>query len=178
MKKTKRIQILFTSVAILVLGFSQDLSAQSSVEFKIRNLGFNVEGYFSEVEIESNFLREDVSQWRLSGNVKVNSINTDNKKRDEHLLTDDYFDAKTYPKITLEATNFKKTASNKYDVKFNLTIKNTTKSIIIPMIIYNEDALKLNCYFEINRLDFGVGESSFVMSNTVKINISFTEKKQ
>lgn len=178
MKKSKTIFVLFTSIIFLILGFSQDLNAQTSVAFKIRNLGFNVDGYFSEINIESNLLSEDVSQWRLSGNVKVSSINTDNEKRDEHLLTDDYFDVKTYPEITLEATNFKKTSDNTYDVKFNLTIKKTTKSITIPMMIKNEDELKLTCYFEIDRLDFGVGESSFVMSDTVKINISHTEKKQ
>ena len=49
----------------------------------------------------------------------------------------------------------------------------------VPMeIINSNNSLNLKAYFEINRLDFEVGESSFVMSNTVKINISYTLKKE
>ena len=115
----------------------------------------------------------------LFGNVAVNTIDTDNQKRDTHLNSEDYFDSKTYPEIKIEATNFKKTSKHKYDVTVNLTIKKTTQSIEVPMeIINNKDGINLKAYFEINRLNFKVGESSFVMSNTVKINIRYTLKKE
>ncbi len=179
MKKMKIALILFTSFLIPILGFSQAVTTQSSVEFKIKNLGFNVDGYFSEVNIESNFKAEDISQWTLSGNVKVNSIITDNKERDEHLLKEDFFDAKTYSEITLKATDIKNISDNKYDVTVNFTIKKTTKSMIIPMLINtSDDGTEMQCYFEINRKDFDVGGSSLVLSNTVKINVKHTAKKQ
>ncbi|WCO01760.1 YceI family protein [Psychroserpens ponticola] len=179
MKKKKITLVLFTSFLLSVVGFSQDLVAKSSVAFKIKNLGFNVEGFFSEINIESNFSDDDISQWTLIGNVIVNSIRTNNEKRDVHLLKDDFFDVKTFPKIVLMATNFKKTSLNKYDVTFSLTIKETTKKITIPMlIINNKDALQLTCDFEINRRDFDVGGNSLVMSKTVKIAVSHTVKKQ
>ena len=175
----KTILILFSSLLLSFTAFSQKMDTRASVDFKIRNLGINVDGHFDTSTITTNFKSQDVSMWVLSGNVAVNSIDTDNKKRDTHLNSEDYFDSTTYPEITIEATKFKKTSKNNYDVTVSLTIKKTTKSIVIPMEIINDErSLSLKTYFEIDRLDYRVGESSFVMSNTVKINISYTLNKE
>ncbi|MFT5846961.1 MAG: polyisoprenoid-binding protein YceI [Psychroserpens sp.] len=175
----KIILVLIASLLITVTGFAQEAKTTVAVDFKIRNLGMNVDGHFDKTSITTNFTYQDITQWVLSGHVVVNTIDTDNEKRDTHLNSDDYFDSTVYPEITIEATNFKKTAENKYDVTLNLTIKKTTKFMTVPMeIINSNNSLNLKAYFEINRLDFEVGESSFVMSNTVKINISYTLKKE
>ena len=51
--------------------------------------------------------------------------------------------------------------------------------MIIPMLINtSDDGTEMQCYFEINRKDFDVGGSSLVLSNTVKINVKHTAKKQ
>lgn len=175
----KIILILITSLVFAVTGFAQETQTNVAVDFKIRNLGMNVDGHFDKTSITTNFTSQDISQWVLFGNVAVKTIDTANEKRDTHLNSDDYFDSKTYPEIKIEATNFKKTSKHKYDVIVNLTIKKTTRSIEVPMdIINNKDGINLKAYFEINRLNFEVGESSFVMSNTVKINIRYTLKKE
>jgi polyisoprenoid-binding protein YceI len=154
---------------------AQDLKTQLSVDFKIRNLGLNVDGFFKTATITSNFKSEDTSQWTLSGSLKVNTINTGNKKRDKHLLEEDYFDANTYPEINIEATNFKKTSEANYKVTVRLTIKKTTKTFQIPMLIANDNrSLILKTYFEIDRRDYDVGGRSFVLSDTVKINVNYT----
>ncbi|MFK7783084.1 YceI family protein [Psychroserpens sp.] len=179
MKKIKIICV-FLSFLLTPVVYAQDLNSQISVDFKIRNLGLNVNGFFEKATITSNFNDEDIAQWSLSGSVDVNSITTGNKKRDKHLLKDDYFDVETYPEIVIEATNFKKTSSKaNYEVTVNLTIKKTTKTIKIPMLIANDKrSLTLKTYFEINRRNFGVGGSSFILSDTVKININYTLIKE
>ena len=176
----KKIKIIYLFLLLSPIVYAQDTNTQISVDFKIRNLGINVDGFFENATITSNFNDEDITQWTLSGSVDVNSINTDIEKRDSHLLEEDYFDAKTYPKIHIEATSFKKTSSEaNYEVTVNLTIKKTTKTIKIPMLIANDKrSLVLKTYFEINRRDFDVGGSSLVMSNTAKINISYTLIKE
>lgn len=175
----KIVVVLITSMMLSLIGFAQDANTKVSVDFKIRNLGMNVDGQFDKTFIKTNFTSQDLKQWILYGNVGVKSINTDNEKRDLHLKSGDYFDSATYPEIIIEATDFKNTSKNKYDVTVNLTIKRTTKSVTIPMeIINSKDRINLKAYFEINRLDFEVGDSSFVMSNTVKINISYILNKE
>nr|WP_321233870.1 YceI family protein [uncultured Psychroserpens sp.] len=179
MKKIKTALVLFTGLMLSFIGNAQDLKTQISVDFKIKNLGINVDGFFKSATITTNFNAKDISQWTLSGSVKVNSISTGNKKRDAHLLEVDYFDANTYPEIVIEANNFKKVSENNYDVTLNLTIKKTTKTITIPMqIIDNDSSLTLKTYFEINRRDYGVGGSSFVLSSIAKINVNHTLKKE
>ncbi|WP_299223400.1 YceI family protein [uncultured Psychroserpens sp.] len=178
MKKIKIILILCMSILFSFVGGAQDLITQISVDFKIRNLGINVDGTFNNATITTNFKTKDISKWTLSGSVETASIYTENDKRDTHLRAEDYFDVSTYPKITLEAKNFKKISENNYEVTVNLTIKKTTKTIIIPMEITNNDSgSTLKAYFEINRRHYGVGGSSFILSNTVKINVNHTLKK-
>ena len=175
MKKIKIALVLFTSIVTSWIGLAQDAKTQVNVDFKIRNLGINVDGRFNTSSITSNFSSQDLSQWVLYGYVDVNSIDTDNKKRDKHLLEEEYFDVSTYPKIELEATNFIKTSENNYKVTVNLTIKRTTKSLVIPVeIIGDSSNFKLKSNFEINRKHFGVGGSSLILSNTVKIYVDFT----
>ena len=175
MKKIKIALVLFIGLTFSFIG-----NTQVSVDFKIRNLGINVDGFFKTATITTNFETQDVPQWTLSGSVKVNTITTGNKKRDKHLLEDDYFDANTFPEINIEATNFKKTSAEaNYKVTVRLTIKKTTKTFEIPMLIVNDKrSTILKTYFEIDRRDYGVGGSSFFLSDTVKINVNYTLKKE
>lgn len=172
MKKIKIALVLFTSMTLSFSSFAQKTIA--SVDFKIRNLGISVDGRFNTSSITTNFTNPDYTQWSLSGSVETKSINTDNNKRDKHLKEEDFFDVDTYPQITLEATHFKKVSENKYDVTADLTIKGTTKTIVIPVeIIGNANSFKLRSNFEINRRDYDVGGGSLILSNTVKIRVSY-----
>jgi polyisoprenoid-binding protein YceI len=179
MKKIKIALVLFISLLFSFAIHAQETKTETSVDFKIKNFGINVDGFFGDVRITSDFSSNNPSEWRLEGILKVNSIDTDNKKRDKHLLEEDYFDTNTYPEIKLQATDFKKVSENKYDVVVSLTIKATTKTMTIPMEINNSNPeVTLQTNFEINRRDYKVGGSSFSMSNTAKIIVNYTLIKQ
>lgn len=177
MKKLKIIVLLCLGLLFPFNSNSQDQSAQVSVDFKINNFGITVNGTFTKANISPNFKSQDVSQWTLTGNVDVNSITTNNKKRDAHLLEDDYFDAVTFPKITLKSKRFKSVSGDKYDVTVNLTIKGITKTRVIPMTILSaSENLEFKSDFEIDRRDFNVGGGSLVMSDTVRISVIYASK--
>ncbi|WP_299333037.1 YceI family protein [uncultured Psychroserpens sp.] len=174
MKKIKITLVLLAGMTLSFSSFAQNSKTIASVDFKIRNLGINVDGRFKQSTITTNFTSPDHTQWSLSGSVETKSIDTDNNKRDKHLKEEDYFDVDAFPKITLKATNFKKVSAQKYDVTAKLTIKETTKTITIPMeIIGDANSFKLRSNFEINRRDYGVGGSSLILSNTVKISVYY-----
>ncbi len=146
-----------------------------SVDFKIRNMGFNVGGTFNDIVVKVNFDSNDLANSYINGTIKVSSIDTENKKRDKHLRTADYFEVETYSTIQLSSTNIEKTSSNKYQLTANLTIKDKTKTINIPLeVTETKTSLVIKSSFEIDRLDYGVGESSWVMSDTVKIEVNFS----
>jgi polyisoprenoid-binding protein YceI len=177
MKNKISILVLFASITLVFTSFAQNVKTKVTVDFKINNLGFSVDGTFKESSVTNNFTNPDYQQWQLYGTVNVNSITTGNTTRDEHLLEDDYFDAAKHPEITLEATSFKKVAENTYNVAVKLTIKGTTKRLTVPIeIIGDANSFILQCDFEINRRDYEVGGRSMFLSNTVRVSVNYLFK--
>ena len=169
----KRYSLLVFLFCTFFFGFSQN---SSSIDFVIKNLGINVDGHFNTFTISPE-LSSDGKLTGISGKITVSSIKTGIDSRDEHLLEEDYFDTKNHKFIQLKSTSVKKSTSNSYTVKANLTIKGTTKAIEIKVIVdKSSDNYKIKSSFEINRKDFDVGGGSFVMSKTVKINVIHYEK--
>lgn len=151
------------------------LSQKTSIDFKIKNIGFYVDGSFSKATATSNFEASNLSASFINAIVEINSINTNNKKRDKHLLETEYFDEANYKQMELVSTKIEKISNNNYNLTGKLTIKNTTKTIVIPLVISeNKQSIVINTNFELNRRDYGVGGRSWVMSNTVKINVKHT----
>ena len=137
----------------------------------IKNFGVNVDGSFSDINIEATFNSENILT-EISGKIKVNSIDTGIQSRDEHLLKEDYFNAKKYPHITLSSQNISKIDNTNYSAKVILSIKGTSKTFTIPIkVAIKNNRAKIYSNFEINRKNFNVGGGSLVMSKTVKIQV-------
>ena len=169
----RRLISLITFMCFVIVAFSQN---QPSIDFTIRNLGLNVEGHFDKFSVSTTFNTQK-ELTNLSSEITVNSIETGIDSRDAHLLKEDYFHIKNHPKITLKSIIITSEDNNTYLVKAELTIKGKTKTINIPVTVKKElNEYKITSSFEINRRDFKVGGSSFVMSNTVKINVVHYQK--
>ena len=143
-----------------------------TVTFKIKNAGSWVSGSLSGLTGTIKFDPNDLSNSSITGSVDVSTIDTKNSGRDHHLKNADFFDAPTYPKMTLKSKSIKKDGSN-YSLEASLTIKSTTKTVTIPFSFVEADATKglFKADFEIDRVEYGVGESGVIMGNTVKISL-------
>ena len=65
-----------------------------SVGFSVRHMGLsNVKGTFDTCAGSIEYDGKDLSTFKLNLTIDVDSINTKNKKRDDHLLNEDFFDA-------------------------------------------------------------------------------------
>ena len=123
----KRHLVFIILCCSISFGFSQNTS---SIDFVIKNLGINVDGYFNtftiivDIDTEGNLNS-------ISGKIKASSIKTGIDGRDEHLLEDDYFDVKNHEFITLKTTSLNKETDNNYAATANLMIKGITKEISI-----------------------------------------------
>jgi len=174
--------IFITAVFVGLFFISTTVIAQSNttaiVDFKIKNIGIYVKGNFSEAIITSNFDVNDLKNSFINAVIAINSINTNNKKRDKHLLEDDYFDVQHYKEMKLVSTKIEKVSSNNYKLTGTLTIKKISKTVYIPLVIRDDNqSVSIDTDFEVNRRDYGVGGSSWVLSNTVKIKVKHTVKK-
>jgi polyisoprenoid-binding protein YceI len=65
--------------------------------------------------------------------IQVASVDTRQAQRDEHLRTNDFLDVATYPTITFTSTAVKHVGGNDFEVTGDLTIKDVTKQITIPL---------------------------------------------
>ncbi len=154
-------------------GFSQN---SSSINFVIKNVGINVDGDFKTFTINTDFDTNGTLN-SVSGEITVASIITGIDSRDEHLLEEDYFDSENHKFIILQSTSISKKGDNSYTVKANLSIKGTTKAVNVAVkVVKANDKYEVTSNFEIDRKDFKVGGSSFVMSNTVKIKVIHYQK--
>ncbi|TAG07048.1 MAG: YceI family protein [Cytophagia bacterium] len=176
MKKILFFLSIYFSIPFIFAQNSWDWKT-SNIEFKIKNAGFNVTGTLKGLEAKINFNDGDKNDV-IEASVKTATINTNNNARDRHLKRADYFDAEKYPTIQLKSTSFSKISNEKFNGFFKLTIKNVTKTIEMPFTFKkNGKNGSFEGSFVINRLDYGVGESSWVLGNnvTIKINIQVVQ---
>jgi len=146
--------------------------ASSSVSFKIKNGGFNVDGKFGSATATIIFDETKTTGNIIDATIDAKTINTGNGIRDGHLKKEEYFDIEKYPKILMKATALTKESNGSFKGNFKLTLKNITKDIVVPFTFSQKDGkgvFKGN--FTINRLDFGVGQSSMIMADKVTITM-------
>ncbi|TWI99397.1 polyisoprenoid-binding protein YceI [Mucilaginibacter frigoritolerans] len=171
MKKTivlSSILILFNTALVL----AQTTVKHAQISFKIKNMGIGTGGTIGGLQASVKFNPADLTASTLDASVEVNTINTDNSMRDEHLRGEDFFDLAHYPKITIKSVSFKHKSGNNYSGIFDLTIKGKTKQVEVPFTYTDKgNTIILNGTFKLNRLDFGVGGSSLVMGNEVSVTV-------
>lgn len=191
-KTIKKISILAIAALISVFSINaQNASnwkldkAHTSVNFSISHFFSTVNGRFNDFDGTFLFDPANLKGSKADFAISVKSINTDVKKRDDHLQSSDFFDAEKYPNITFQSTKFEKKSGNNYIVYGNLTIKNTTKQIKLPFKVLGEVehpmmkgtwVLSLSAETKIKRSDYGVGVGNWaatvVVGNEVDIKIN------
>ncbi len=145
---------------------------ESSIKFNIRNLGINVEGVFDSFTTEVDYNKNQPSSSRFSAKIQVNSINTGINKRDNHLRQEEFFHVKKYPAITFQSTEVSSPGSNQLKVKGDLTIKGKTLPIELDVTISESGGkTAFTISGELDRRDFGVGGSSWTMSDDVYLDL-------
>ena len=76
----------------------------------------------------------DPSKASFTIELNANNVDTGNEKRDAHLKSPDFFNAKQYPTITFKSTAVKQGDSpNALAVTGDLTMHGVTKSITVPV---------------------------------------------
>lgn len=136
----------------------------STVQFGVDHLGIaKFWGRFNEVAGTIAFDEKDPSQSKVTLEIAAASVDTNNKKRDDHLRGPDFFNAKQFPKITFVSKKVVKKSDDTFEVTGDLTVRGTTKTITVP--VKHTGAGKdpwggfrrgFEASFTINRLDYGV----------------------
>jgi polyisoprenoid-binding protein YceI len=137
--------------------------AHTSVGFAVRHMVISeVIGNFKDFDITVSASKDDFSNAVIDATIKVASINTDNERRDNHLKSDDFFNAEKFPEVKFRSTSFEKVGENKYNITGDLTIRDITKKVTFDATLNGMlktthgvlAAWKATIF--INRFDFGL----------------------
>ncbi|HUR73787.1 MAG TPA: YceI family protein [Sporichthya sp.] len=90
-----------------------------------------VRGAFADFAGTAVLDAEDPSRSHAEVTIQVASVDTGNAQRDEHLRTNDFFDAATYPEIRFVSTKAEALGEDNYRLTGDLTIKDVTKSVAV-----------------------------------------------
>lgn len=125
--------------------------------------------------------------------IQVASVDTRNTQRDEHLRTNEFFDAARFPRITFRSRSVTQLDDDHLEVIGDLTIKDVTKTIEIQWEltgIATDPYGSLRVGFEgsatLNRTDYGVNfnaalEAGGVLVSemvTLELDVEATRKPQ
>jgi polyisoprenoid-binding protein YceI len=163
---------LLTLVANFAVAQYKPTDQGSSLQFTVKNFGFEVNGTFKGLQGNIMFDPANAASSSFDVTIDASTVNTDNSLRDGHLRGDSYFDVKNFPRIHFVSTQV--TGKNgSYKITGKLTIKKTTKVISFPFNANaSNDGYLFKGNFTINRKDYDVGGTSTISDElTVALNI-------
>jgi polyisoprenoid-binding protein YceI len=154
--------------------------AHASATFKVEHLGLSwIHGRFNDVAGEFRVDPENPSASRFSLTIKSESVDTANKKRDEHLASPDFFNAKQFPLITFKSTAVK-AVEHGLEVTGDLTLHGETKPVTLlltggktgefPPGVHRRG---YTTHLKIKRSDYGMDKMLQAVGDEVVIEISF-----
>lgn len=135
------------------------------------------EGGFKKLTGSAKFEPADASSLKLSVEIDMTSLYTDNEKLTGHLKSPDFFGVKSNPKAKFVSTKVEKSGDG-YTVTGNFTLNGKTKSLSFPAkILPSADGLVLSSSFSINRNDWGISYGKGKIDDQVSLTISLKAKK-
>ncbi len=170
--KNKIISIMVGLLFLPTIAFTAEYlidSDHTTVGFRIKHMTISyVSGWFEE--FQGSFVIDDNKQLQtIETEVLVNSINTKIEKRDNHLLSEDFFEAARYPKMTFKTVSIQKQTDTDYLVKGELTIKNITKLVELDGQLHGPlkdpwgvERAGIVLTGKINRKDFGLNWNKLI----------------
>jgi polyisoprenoid-binding protein YceI len=106
----------------------------SAVVFRAHHAGIGyVWGRFNDPSGTLVLDEADPMKSTFAVEIPVANVDTHNDKRDAHLKSPDFFNAKQYPTIKFQSTAVKKGEGNVLQVTGNLTMHGVTKPITVPV---------------------------------------------
>jgi polyisoprenoid-binding protein YceI len=162
-------------------------TAHSIIIFRAKHNGISYNyGRFNEFTGEIT-MDEDVSKSTVAFEVKTASVDTANKKRDQHLRSSDFFSAKQFPVITFKSTkvSMKEGEEGMLEVTGDLELLGVKKSITMDVEITGkskgkggESLIGFESVFTIKRSEFGMTYGAGVVSDDIRLTVSIEAKHE
>lgn len=160
--------------------------AHTTIGFHVTHLVISeVDGKFQSFDGKVVADGENFEGASIEFTADAASVDTDNKDRDNHLKSDDFFAAEKYPKLTFKSKSFEKVGENKYVITGDLTMRGVTKEIKLDAKLngivtdpWGATKAGFKVTGSLNRFDYGLAFNSLmetggaVVGKEVDLNIN------
>jgi polyisoprenoid-binding protein YceI len=157
----------------------------TQVEFSARHLGMmTVRGYFDELSATADVDPEHPETASVEVTISTASIRTNNGIRDNDLRSSNFLEVEKYPEIKFKSTSVEPSGGDHYKLTGDLTIKETTRPVVLDVVKYGEfndpgmmgHRIAYGATTKINRKDFGLSftmilDGRVVVSEEIQITI-------
>lgn len=141
---------------------------ESSLAFTFRQMGSAVTGRFETFTATISFDPAALDAASVEALIEIASVDTGNAERDAGIEGADWFDSATYPRARFVSTGFTATGGDGYDVAGELTIRDVTEPVVLPMTItIDGDRAVATGTLELDRTTFGVGRGDWASATAV-----------
>jgi len=146
----------------------------SQLTFRATSRLQTADGLFHRFEGEVAVDPRDLATARLTLTVDAASIDTKNRKRDDHLRSADFFDVARHPTVTFQSDRVT-VAGSLVTVHGRLTMRGVTRAIDVParVELVGDNTLVAQGEFALNRQDYGISYSSILNPIHDVIRVSF-----
>ena len=159
--------------------------SHSTVEFVVRHLMISkVRGRFASFSGQIDLAPGSDMPEAISASIDINSIDTREDQRDNHLRSADFFEVEKYPTMTFQSTRIEGTSGD-FKVYGNLTLHGVTKEVVLKGEFegrgsdpWGGQRAGYSAHTTINRRDFGLNWNAaletggVVVSDEVKIELN------
>jgi polyisoprenoid-binding protein YceI len=156
---------------------------KTTIGFVAKQMGAEFQGKFEIFTGTIFFDTKDLKNSTAKIEIETGRVNTASADRDQNLRGVEWFDSSSFPKASFQTTDFKYLEKNNYDVTGNLTIRDITLPITIPMTIEITAIPKSNALIAmakgsvvLDRSLFKLGGTQWtdpsVIANEVTVNFS------
>jgi polyisoprenoid-binding protein YceI len=179
-----------TSTALPTGTWNVDPS-HSKVGFAVKHMGIaTVRGEFKEFQGALE-IDEELSTARAYGTVKVQSVDTNEPQRDDHLRSPDFFDGEQYPELRFESTGIEALDEEEYRITGNLTLHGVTNEVVLHADLQGTDIdpwgnerVGLEVTGQLSRGDYdmkfnqALGSGNMLVADKVKLALDISAVKQ
>jgi polyisoprenoid-binding protein YceI len=163
-------------------------ASHSNVGFRVRHLGLAmVNGRFDDVEAIIEIPDGNLANLQARAVMKAGSINTNHQRRDDHLRSDDFFDAENHPEVTFESRQIEWLDESRFQLTGDLTMRGVTREVTLDgefvgttLDGQGNHRVGLSAETVINRHDFGLSwnrtleTGGIVVADDVRLAIEFS----
>lgn len=156
--------------------------SHSAINFTINHFFTPVDGSFDDYSAEVHFDPENLEASRIDVTIPVESVNTRNERRDNHLKSEDFFNTSQWSDIRFVSHSIESRGDNQFVAVGELTIRDVTREFELPFELLGvmEHPMRDNTLVagivanaELMRSDFGVGVGDWAATAVVgdRVNI-------